>query len=284
MLLSSARWNRYDTKGLMIEMNRLRFIYTMILACTAVACNSVVIDAPQQYGEISLVVGTPDVQVVVKAENENLKVPDNPEDFTVRIFNSAGEKKHEVTYDRFTEPKLLPFDTYSVTVEDCTEAEAESQDKMRLAGMADGIVLDASHLSQSVDVECTVANTKVSVVYDSSVSEWFTRLDVSLERAAVSERRLTDRSMRFTLPGFNDEDEISFDHWFAPSELTYTIDGIFKPDTQVKPTGTISLEAGKHVRIILKIDREDGMLEPEVSIEYDDIDYTEYEQGFNPYA
>lgn len=256
---------------------------TIVVACMAVACNSVMIDDPQQYGEISLVLATPEVHVVVKAEDDVLKDPDNPEDFVVRIFNSAGEKKHEVTYDKFTEPKVLPFDTYSVTVENCTEAEAESENNMRLAGLVDGIVLDASHLSQKADVKCTVANTKVSVVYDSSVSGWFSKLDVSLNRSADQERGLTGRSLNFNLPDFNGETEISFDHWFAPSELTYTIDGVFKPDTQVTPDGTITLEAGKHVRIVLKIDREGGQIKPEVSIKYEDIDYLECPQGFDPY-
>ena len=163
----------------------MKLIYAMALASMAVACNSAIIDAPQRYGEISVALGSPDVAVVTKADPVTLTPEsDGASDYTVRIFNANGKKMHEVTYDNFTEAKVLPFDTYYVTVENCNEATAEDGfGVLRLYGRTeDDIILDASNLSASAVVNCKVANAKVSVVFDKSVKGKFESLYVTLSR------------------------------------------------------------------------------------------------------
>ena len=260
----------------------MKFLYAMALASMAVACNSAIIDAPQRYGEISVALGSPDVAVVTKSDPVTLTPEsDGASDYTVRIFNDSDEKMHEVTYDRFTEPKALPFDTYYVTVENCNEAAAEEgYGVMRLYGRTeDDIILDASNLSASAVVNCTVANAKVSVEFDESVKDRFNDLKVTLTGGTTREGALVI-----------DETEtgVVTETWFNPSDLTYTIEGTFVGGGMNKPveiSRTISLNAKNNVRLVVKVSLENGLLiVPEITFDTTIDDPTEIPGGFNPYV
>lgn len=274
----------------------MKLIYAMALASMAVACNSAIIDAPQRYGEISVSLGSPDVAVVTKADPVTLTPEsDGASDYTVRIFNDNGEKMHEVTYDKFTEAKVLPFDTYYVTVENCNEAAAEDGfGVMRLYGRTeDDIILDASNLSASAIVNCKVANAKVSVVFDESVKDKFESLDVTLSRIADDENNLASRTVTVSQPSFPENAaEVMVETWFnASSVLNYTIEGVFNAggvnntvSLANKEDEPITLGARSHVKIVVRASY--GELVPDVAyIDFDTeiADPTVVPGGFNPY-
>lgn len=274
----------------------MKFLYAIAVASMAVACNSAIIDSPQRYGTISVSLGSPDVGVVTKADPVTLTPEsEGASDYTVRIFNVADEKMHEVTYDKFTEPKVLPFDKYYVTVENCTESAAEEGfGMMRLYGRTeDDIILDASCLSASPVINCTVANAKVSVVFDESVKDKFESLDVALSRIADDENNLTSRTVTVSQPSFPENAaEVMVETWFnASSVLNYTIEGVFNAggvnntvSLANKEDEPITLGARSHVKIVVRASY--GELVPDVAyIDFDTeiADPTVVPGGFNPY-
>lgn len=275
----------------------MKFLYAIAVASMAVACNSAIIDSPQRYGTISVSLGSPDVGVVTKADPVTL-TPESKgaSDYTVRIFNDDDEKKHEVTYDIFTEPKILPFDTYYVTVENCNETAAEDGfGVMRLYGRTvDDIILDASNLSASPVINCTVANAKVSVVFDESVKGKFESLTVTLNRAADDENNLPSRTVVISQPVSFPENstESIAEAWFnASSVLSYTIEGVFDAggirnniSLSNEVDKPIVLGARNHVKLVVRASY--GELVSDVQkIDFDTeiADPTVIPGGFNPY-
>lgn len=275
----------------------MKFLYAIAVASMAVACNSAIIDSPQRYGTISVSLGSPDVGVVTKADPVTLTPGSKgASDYTVRIFNDADENKYEVTYDRFTEPKVLPFDTYYVTVENCNESDAEAGlGMMRLYGRTEeNIILDATCLSASPVINCTVANAKVSVVFDKSVKGKFTSLKVTLTRAEDQENNLPSRTVEIPQPASFPENaaESVTEAWFnASSVLSYTIEGKFEAggvsnvisvsNEEDKP---IVLGARNHVKLVVRASY--GEIVSDVQkIDFDTeiADPTEIPGGFNPY-
>ena len=275
----------------------MKFLYAIAVASMAIACNSAIIDSPQRYGTISVSLGSPDVGVVTKADPVTLTPgSEGASDYTVRIFNDADENKYEVTYDMFTEPKVLPFDTYYVTVENCNESAAEDGlGVMRLYGRTeDDIILDASCLSASLVINCTVANAKVSVVFDESVKGKFSSLTVTLTRAEDQENNLPSRIVEISQPASFPENaaESVTEAWFnASSVLTYTIEGKFEAggvnnDISISNEANepIVLGARNHVKLVVRASY--GEIVSDVQkIDFDTeiADPTVIPGGFNPY-
>lgn len=275
----------------------MKFLYAIAVASMAVACNSAIIDSPQRYGTISVSLGSPDVGVVTKADPVTLTPgSEGASDYTVRIFNDADEKMHEVTYDKFTEPKVLPFNKYYVTVENCTESAAEEGfGMMRLYGRTeDDIILDASCLSASPVINCTVANAKVSVVFDESVKGKFSSLTVTLTRAEDQKNYLQSRTVEVSQPASFPENaaEVMVETWFnASSVLNYTIEGKFEAGG-VNNEISLSNEADKpivlgarnHVKLVVRASYGEIVSNVEyIAFDTEIADPTVIPGGFNPY-
>ncbi len=152
-------------------MNK-KLLCAISLAYMAVACNSLDKDALVQYGEISVALGGPKLEVTTKAETIS---PTSPEaaDYSVSLYDSAGQLKYSAQYNEFGTRKLT-LGTYYVTAENCTAAEAESANDnkgcMRLFGRSKDITLSSDKLTATATIDCTVANARVAVSIDSSVS------------------------------------------------------------------------------------------------------------------
>lgn len=269
------------TNKILTEIMKMRFLYAIALACVAVACNSAIIDAPERYGSISVALGSPDVDVVTKAPVTLTPESDGASEYTIRIFNDSHELKHEVTYDKFTEPKVLPFDSYYVTVENCTEAEAEEGLGIkRIYGRTqENIILDSSNLSAEAVVNCTVANAMVSVIFDKSVKDRFDDLKVTLSGGTT---RVQPLEIQETAT------DVVTETWFNPGNLTYVISGTFVSggmNKDVEISKTISLNARNNVRLVVKVNLENGQLiSPVITYDTTIDDPTQVPGEFNPYV
>lgn len=266
----------------------MKFLSATVLTLMAVACNSEHIEAPVRYGEISVSLGTPDVEVVAKAP-ETLN-PNSTEaaGYTVSIFDKTSSSAvYTAAYDQF-EAQALELGTYYVTAENYDQAGAEAANDglgdMRLAGRSADIVLSSAGQKETAVVECEVTNALVTVEFDSSVAGHFENLKIVLTGGTTPGRSLT---VNETASG------VETDVWFNPSEelsyttLTYTITGIYDPSGAAKPvemTDSRRLEAKDNVRLVVKLNLEHGqILVPELTFDTVINDPEHVDGEFNPY-
>jgi hypothetical protein len=258
-----------------------KFILNLIpLACAAVACNTVSIEQPVQYGQLGVALSEPTVELVTKAPTSLLQTDTEAANYTVRVYDTSGAEKYESSYSSFVAQKL-PLGTYYVTAENCTEDDAENAEdgkgKMRLFGRSTDITLSAAQLSQTATVNCTVANARVSVKFDESVKNRFSGLKVTLSGG----------TKRDEVIGINEtESNVETVYWFNPSELTYTISGTFTAsgmNQTVSIEKKISLEAKNNVQLVVKVNLENGQLMPSLIFDTQIDDLTEFLEEFNPY-
>ena len=244
------------------------------LACVAVACNTVSIEEPARFGQLSVALADePVIEVQTKSSTALDKETDAAKEYDVSVFNSSDEKQGEtVTFYDF-KTQTLPFGTYYVTAENCTEEEAEvSNGKMRLAGKSANVALSLENLSGTASVECTVTNAKVAVEFDSSVSGKFTDLNVKLTGGTTSVRQ--DSGITIT-----ESSEVK-ETWFNPSTLSYIISA-----TGVQAvTGTKDLEAKDNIKILVKVNQQTGTLTVSaVSVDESINEGGQIPGSFNPY-
>ena len=241
------------------------------LACAAVACNTVSIEEPARYGQLSVALADePVIEVQTKSGTALDKETNAAKEYDVSVFNSSDEKQGEtVTFYEF-QTQTLQFGTYYVTAENCSEEEAENGNgKMRLAGRSENVTLSLENLSGTASVECTVTNAKVAVEFDSFVSEKFTDLNVVLKGGTTSARKNTGITI-------TESSEVK-ETWFNPSTLSYTISA-----TGVQTvTGTKVLEAKDNIKILVKV--KTGTLDVSI-VSVDEINVNDSINGsFNPY-
>jgi len=231
-------------------MNKKNFL-TMASALVAVACNTT-IETPVQYGELSVnLAGEPQVEVISKAEATSEDVSN----YTVRIFNESNVQKYESVYNAF-ETQVLPLGTYYVTAESCSaDAAEDGYGKMRLYGRSADVTLTAAQLSQKAEVECEVANALVTVRFDASVSGRFSDLKVTLSGGTTQGRTFTVNETA---------SDVDTEIWFNPSDMTYSISGIFDPTGINKtinlPAKTIELAAKNNVVLLVSVNLDNGQL------------------------
>lgn len=253
---------------------KIKILTAAAFALSVVACNQKT-DQPLQYGELSVALsGEPVVEVISKSVQTLDPESAEASDYMVRIFDSSNALQYEAAYNVF-ESQKLPLGTYYVIAENCTEAEAEADyGRMRLYGRSEDITLSATSLSQTAEVACTVANAKVTVVYDSSVSGRFNGLKVEI---TSGERTLT---VNETATG------VETVTWFNPAELTYTISGTFDPDgmnKSVNITKSITVQAKSNIKLVVKVNLENGQLVPNITFDTTIDDPTSEDAEFNPY-
>lgn len=255
---------------------KMKILFATAMAIMIVACNSVRVDSPVRYGEISVAIaGEPDVEVVTKAPETLDPESDEAGKYIVRIFNSSGAMQYEAGYDVF-EAQRLPLGTYYVTAENCTEAQAEAGNgRMRLYGRSQNVTLSPEQLSQTATVGCTVANAKVSVVFDSSVEGLFTDLKVVLSGGTTPGRSITVTETA---------SDVVTETWFNPSNLTYEISGTFdQTGKEIGMSRAIELHARNNLMLVVKVSLENGQLLPSVTVDTQIDDPTVESGSFNPY-
>lgn len=253
------------------------FTGAMAVLVLAVACQTEKIESAPEYGTLDVAIcAESSFDVVVKSPTQ--LNPTDAASYNISIFDGSDAKKYgPVEYSAF-EARVLPMGTYYVTAENYTLEEAESGNgKMRLAGRSEDIVLSASAISQTATVACEVANARVNVAYDSSVSGKFTGLKVELSGGSTAGRKLT---VNETAAGQKTE------LWFNPSTVTYTITGTFTPTGKsMTLTGTRTLAAKDDVNLLVKLNLDNGEItgSPVITVDVSMNAATSVEEEFNPY-
>ncbi len=259
-------------------MMKMKFTCLLAAIGLVTACDYVRVGEPVRYGEISVAIaGDPEMEVVTKAGTVVDPSSDEAANYIVRVYNQAGEQQGEETGYKDFGTRQFELGTYYLTAEDCTEAQAEEGNgRMRLSGRSDDIALSYQNLSQTVEISCTVANAKVSVQFDESVQGRFSDLKAVLTGGTTSGRTLTVNQ--------TDADVIT-ETWFNPSTVNYTISGTFNSggiNAPVTLSGSRAVGARDNVLIQVKVDSQNGQLEPTV-IFNTDITESDHTSGFNPY-
>ncbi len=256
---------------------KLKLFSLSALALASLACNE--LESSQQYGEISVALkGEPQVEVVSKAVETLDPTSSEAANYTVRIYDSANTQKYEAAYNVF-KTQTLPLGTYYVTAENCDEAAAESSNEgkgqMRLYGKSADITLTAENISQTATIACAVANAKLSVQFDSSVSGRFDNLQVVLLGSLTGHSVTVQESASLT------------ETWFNPQDVSYTISGTFDPsglNKSVTHTGSLTLSAKDNYIINVKVSLENGqIIVPQITYDTTINDPSTENGEFNPY-
>lgn len=250
----------------------LLLVTLMSVACVAEH------DEPLRYGELSVSLsGEPEVEVLTRTPVALDPTATEAAGYMVRIYNSSDVELYRSSYADF-EAQRLPLGTYYVTAENCTVDEAEEGNgKMRLYGRSNDVSLSLETLVQTAEVNCTVANAKVSVKFDESVKDRFSGLKVTLAGGTTSGRILTI---------YETASDVITETWFNPSELTYSILGTFNAgglQKDVNISETIELQSRNNIRLVVKVNVDNGQLTPVLKVDTQIDDPKEVSGEFNPY-
>lgn len=222
-------------------------IKTVAVVLLAVSCQRVQMVAPQtQYGSLGVSLKT-ESELVTKADPG---VSLTTSDLNLKIVEKAGSAiKYEGKYTAYTTPLKLPMNTsYTVSAENCTEADAETGNgQIRVYGSEEVTI---NSLSNDVSFTCTVQNARVEVAFDPSVATYTKDLKVQL---TSGERQI--------------ETAYSADpcvFWFNPTAengFSWTISGSLKEtNAPISKSGSRTLAAKDNIRLNVSINASNGQL------------------------
>lgn len=153
-----------------------------------------------------------------------------------------------VDYKDFETVTVAWNQSYQVTAESCTVEESEEGlGCARYVGNSGLFELNASNIYEKAEIVCSQTNALVTVVFDSSVSDRFNDLKVTLESGG--------RVLEIT----ESADEV--ETYFTPAALSYSISGSYAETSyQVNLSGDpLALEAKDNIRLIVKLDLTHGL-------------------------
>lgn len=272
--------------NLNLFMNKKRnmknvFLYTVTAAFLALSCNAVKMEAPLKYGTLSISLsGESGLDVLTKGE---LSAADAA-DYNIAVYNNVDCNGYAAygpcKYSELgTDPILLQEGTYYVWAESCSsDVSQEGNGCVRLEGKsAEGVSVSAGFAAET-SVICTVANAKVTVLFDAeSLSGKFKNNDLTVTLTCADRDPLTAE--------YTAGDEV---FWFnADTELTYTVEGTSALTGEgVEGRGTIdALSAGSHIQLTIKAQSSQGLLELSSSVvqAVDKNENSNINSEFNPY-
>ncbi len=239
------------------------------LALFAASCSSPSEEMHIQYGRLSVSLAQPDVQVVTRVPEELSPTDPTASGYIVRLYNEGGVPQYEAAYNEFG-TQLVPFGTYYITAENCSETEAEiGKGCMRLFGRSANVEVSSESFEQIVSVECTVQNAKFTVAFSELAASKLESLKVVLSQG----------TRNVTVNSADGETEC----WFSPGMVNYTITGSYnsKPLSQ---SGSVELQAKSNVRLEVQVSQDKGeLLTPDVTFQNTIDTENNVSGGFNPY-
>lgn len=249
-------------------MMRRIFTYIAIVAI-AVSCSKI----QEQYGSLSLSISS-DVEVDIQTRSEQTGIYDSYNIHIAGVHTGNDPYSRSLVYGDTDWPFMLPYGLYSIMAESCTEDVAHSSNDgygcVRFMGVTEDVqVKSPSSLATAVSVVCTMANAKVSVVFDSGFLSDFENV-----RAEII---LGERDVEITSAQASDIQ--AYFNVEAGSVLTYSVYGTIDA-TELKYTSSIVLNPAKHARLTFKSNH-NGVLGPQVSVDKE-IGTNEISGSINP--
>ena len=242
-----------------------KVFHLAIIAALAAGCQT--LDIHQSMGSLSVSL-EPEVNVEVKACDENEK-----DKYIVSVTSASAVSgiSYHAAFKDF-KPLSLPMGTYTVSAENCTAEEAVSgYGHKRLMGTKD-VTLSYEKPNQTVNLDCVLVNSLISIIFDPSVAEVFDNLKVTVKSG--------DRSVEIK------EGDAEREAWFNPANISWTISGVSnKTGKTVSQEGNRTLEARQNLKITVKVTYSDGMISvsPVISIDSNILKSEENKNDINPY-
>lgn len=249
------------------------FIMTA-LTVLAASCQRLEMSKPLQYGSLSVAM---DAEVKVEAVTKAAATAEELANYKVKVIgqDQASTSYYDGLYSAF-KPLKLPLGTYTVSAENCTSTDAETETETgngckRLFGSTE-VTISESNLTPTAKFTCSVANTLVTVVFEDSATQHITGLKVDLTGG--------DSKRTVSVNASNTE------VWFNPSTVSWKITGkITSINKAVDIKGSKDLVAKNHLKIVVSVNLENGQISAEPKINLDTVlDEPEQKDAvFNPY-
>lgn len=241
-----------------------KIFHLAIIAVLAAGCQT--LDIHQSMGSLSVSL-EPEVNVEVKACDEN----ETPK-YIVSVTSASAVSGllYQSAFKDF-KPLSLPMGTYTVSAENCTADEAVSgYGHKRLFGSKD-VTLNYENPNQTVNLDCVLVNSLISIIFDSSVTGVFDDLKVTVKSGT--------RSVEIK------ESEAVREAWFNPAAISWTISGVSKATGKtVSQEGSRTLDARQNLKITVKVTYSDGLISVIPGISIDKIsELKENKNDINPY-
>ena len=244
-----------------------KIFHLAIIAVLAAGCQT--LDIHQSMGSLSVSL-EPEVNVEVKACDENDK-----DNYIVSVTSASAVSglPYKSAFMDF-KPLSLPMGTYTVSAENCTADEAVSgYGHKRLFGTKD-VTLSYEKPNQTVNLDCILVNSLISIIFDPSVTGVFNDLKVTVKSGT--------RSVEIK------ESEAVREAWFNPAAISWTISGVSKATGKTvsqEGEGNRTLEARQNLKITVKVTYTDGMISdsPSISIASEISEVKEHKNDINPY-
>ena len=206
-----------------------KVFHLAIIAVLAAGCQT--LDIHQSMGSLSVSL-EPEVNVEVKACDENDK-----DNYIVSVTSASAVSglPYKSAFKDF-KPLDLPMGTYTVSAENCTAEDAVSgYGHKRLFGSKD-VTLNYENPNQTVNLDCVLVNSLISIIFDPSVEGVFNDLKVTVQSG--------NRSVEI-----KEGNEVC-EAWFNPAEISWTISGTVKENGKiVSQSNNMRLEARKNLKI-----------------------------------
>ena len=217
-----------------------KVFHLAIIAALAAGCRT--LDMYQAMGSLSVSL-EPEVNVEVKACEENDK-----DNYIVSVTSASSVSglPYQSAFKDF-QPMNLPMGTYTVSAENCTADEAVSgSGHKRLFGTKD-VTLSYENPNQTVNLDCVLVNSLISIIFDPSVTGVFNDLKVTVQSGTRS-------------VVIKEGDKVS-EAWFNPGAISWTISGVSKATGKtVSQEGKRTLDARQNLKITVKVTYSDGLI------------------------
>lgn len=247
-----------------------KVIIMTALTVLAASCQRLEMSKPLQYGSLSVA-----MDAEVKVEAVTKAAADDLNNYTVTVAGNAEGLPKSCLYSAF-QPLTLPLGTYTVSAENCTSTDAETETETgngckRLFGSTE-VTISESNLTPTAKFTCSVANALVTVEFDKSATDHIDDLKVSLTGGT------SGRTVSVTTSGT--------EVWFNPSTVSWAITGnIASINKDVDITGSKSLVAKNHLKIVVSVNLENGQISaaPSITLDTNLSEAVEHNEKFNPY-
>ena len=247
-----------------------KVIIITALTVLAASCQRIELSKPLQYGSLSVAM---DAEVKVEAVTKAPATAEELKNYKVKVIgqDQASTSYYDGLYSAF-KPLKLPLGTYTVSAENCNSAVAEDGNGCKRLYGSTSVEISETNLNPTAEFTCSVANALVTVVFDDSATQHIKDLKVSLTGGT------SGRTVSVTTSGT--------EVWFNPSTVSWKITGkITSINKNVEMTGSKSLVAKNHLKIVVSVNLDNGQIsaKPSITLDTNLSEAEEQNKVFNPY-